>query len=300
MRRHIPSTRALLAFDAVARHHSVGKAAEELSLTHSAVSQQLRLLEDELGVRLLQRGARGSVLTETGRRYHAQVAGDLLRLQNHTLEAMAQRPGGERLLIGVVPVFGERWLMPRLPAFTAERPECTVHMQVFPTQLYVDEPAFDVAVQYHDAPWPGAQVRPLMRETCVVVCAPEARQRRTMMRGDFSGASLLHLRSRLSAWDEWFARASIDRRPANTVSGHRFDLFSMLIEAVRADLGVGLVPLYAVERELQAGELALAHRHVDESARGYSVFIAPHKSSDPLAEAFVGWLLAAAPGGRSE
>jgi DNA-binding transcriptional LysR family regulator len=73
MRRHIPSTRALLIFDAVARHHGVGKAAEELCLTHSAVSQQLRLLETQIGVRLVQRTARGTELTEAGRRYHGQV-----------------------------------------------------------------------------------------------------------------------------------------------------------------------------------------------------------------------------------
>lgn len=295
MRRYIPSTRALLAFDAVARHRSVGKAAEELALTHSAVSQQLRLLEAQLGVRLLQRGARGSVLTELGRRYHAEVAADLLRLENHTLEAIAQRPGGQRLLIGVVPVFGERWLMPRLPAFSVQcGGACTVHMQVFPTQLYMDEPSFDVGVQYDDAPWPGAQVRPLLRETCGVVCAPQARQRRAFARGDFGGAALLHLRSRPTAWDEWFASAGVGRTPASTVSGHRFDLFSMLIEAVRADLGIGLVPLYAVERELRSGELVLAHRHADAGTRGYSVFVAPHKAADPLAQAFVDWLLAAA------
>ena len=119
MRKHIPSTRALLVFDAVARHHGVSKAAEELCLTHSAVSQQLRLLEGQLGLQLVQRGARGSTLTDVGRRYHAQIVGDLLRLQNHTLEAMAQRPDGARLLVGCVPVFAERWLLPRLPAFLA-------------------------------------------------------------------------------------------------------------------------------------------------------------------------------------
>jgi DNA-binding transcriptional LysR family regulator len=115
MRRHIPSTRALLIFDAVARHHGVGKAAEELCLTHSAVSQQLRLLESQIGVRLVQRTARGTELTEAGRRYHGQVSGDLLRLQNHTLEAMAQRADGLRLLVGAVPVLAEGWLTPRLP-----------------------------------------------------------------------------------------------------------------------------------------------------------------------------------------
>ena len=229
MRRHLPSTRALLVFDAVARHHGVGKAAEALCLTHGAVSQQLRLLEAQLGVRLVQRTAHGSQLTDAGRRYHAQIAGDLLRLENHTLEAMAQRPDGTRLLVGAVPAFAERWLLPRMPAFAAMQPACSVHMQIFPTHIYMDDPAFDVGVQYDDAVWPGAQVQPLLPEHCGVVCAPHARHRREMARGDFRSVPLLQLTSRLGAWDEWFAQADIARRPANTVAGPRFDLFSMLV-----------------------------------------------------------------------
>ena len=290
MRRHLPSTRALLVFDAVARHHGVGKAADALCLTHGAVSQQLRSLETQLGVRLVQRTAHGSELTDEGRRYHQQIAGDLLRLENHTLEAMAQRPDGTRLLVGAVPAFAERWLLPRMPAFAALQPACSVHLQVFPTHVYMDEPAFDVGVQYDDAVWPGAQVRALLPENCVAVCAPQARYRREMARGDFRAATLLQLTSRLGAWEEWFAQADIARTPANTVAGHRFDLFSMLVEAVRGGLGVGLVPDYFVERELQAGELVLAHAKVGRSSRGYSVFIAPHKSQDPVVDAFVRWL----------
>lgn len=290
MRRQLPSTRALLVFDAVARHHGVGKAAEALCLTHGAVSQQLRLLETRLGVSLVQRTARGSQLTDAGRRYHAQIAGDLLRLENHTLEAMAQRPDGTRLLVGAVPAFAERWLMPRMPAFAALQPACSVHLQIFPTHIYIHEPAFDVGVQYDDAVWPGAQARALLPEHCVVVCAPQARYRREMARGDFRSATLLQLSSRLGAWEDWFAQAGIARTPANTMAGHRFDLFSMLVEAVRGGLGVGLVPHYFVERELQSGELLLAHPKVSRSSRGYSVFCPPHKAQDPVVDAFVRWL----------
>ena len=292
MHRHIPSTRALLAFEAVARHHSVSQAAEELCITHSAVSQQIRHLEAQLGVLLFERSARGSRLTPAGRRYHGQVVGDLLRLQNHTLEAMAQRPDGTRLLVGCVPVFAERWLLPRLPAFLARHRHCSLHLQVFPTQTYMAELPFDLAVQYDDASWPGAQATPLMREVVVAVCAPGARHRRAMARGDFRAAPLLQLSSRLGAWEDWFARAGITRVPEHRLGGHRFDLFSMLVEAVRADLGVGLVPQYFVQRELDAGTLALAHPHADTGARGYSLFMPPAREPDPTVAAFTQWLQA--------
>ena len=290
MRKHIPSTRALLVFDAVARHHGVSKAAEELCLTHSAVSQQLRRLEGQLGLQLVQRGARGSTLTDVGRRYHAQIAGDLLRLENHTLEAMAQRPDGARLLVGCVPVFAERWLLPRLPAFLAAHKGCSLHLQVYPTQICMAEIPFDVAVQYDDAAWPGVVPAPLMPGVSVAVCAPQSRQRRTTERGDFRAVPLLQLSSRLGVWDDWLGRAGITRVPDHTLGGHRFDLFSMLVEAVRADLGVGLVPRYFVERELQAGELVLAHPHPDSGARGYSLFVAPGRLEDPAVAAFAQWL----------
>lgn len=290
MRRQIPATRALLIFDAVARHHGISKAAEELCLTHSAVSQQLRQLEAQLGLSLVQRHPRGTTLTDAGRRYHAQIAGDLLRLENHTLEAMAQRPEGERLLIGAVPVLAERWLLPRMPQFIARYPSCSVHLQVFPTQIYVDEPAFDIGVQYDDAVWPGASAHPLMPEDCVVVCAPTAARRREMARGDFRGAALLQLSSRLGAWQDWFLQAGLARVPDNVMSGHRFDLFSMLVEAVQAGLGVGLVPRYCVARELARGDLVQAHPFVGRSARGYSAFVAQNRAGDALVDAFLRWL----------
>lgn len=293
MHKHIPSTRSLLIFDAVARHHGVGKAAQEMFLTHSAVSQQLRQLEGQLGLQLVRRSARGTELTEVGRRYHAQITGDLLRLQNHTREAMAQRADGTSLQVGCVPVFAERWLLPRLPGFLAEEPACSVHLQVYPTQIYMAEIPFDVAVQYDDAAWPGAHQQPLVREACVAVCAPGSRYRRAMARGDFSSVPLLQLSSRLGAWDDWFGHAGIARTPAHSLGGHRFDLFSMLVEAVRADLGVGLVPQYFVERELQSGELVLAHPFVDSGLRGYSLFVAPGRAQERAALAFVRWLAAA-------
>ena len=153
---------------------------------------------------------------------------------------------------------------------------------------------FDVAVQYDDAAWPGVVPAPVMPEVCVAVCAPQARHRRATERGDFRAVPLLQLSSRLGVWDDWLGRAGITRVPTHTLGGHRFDLFSMLVEAVHADLGMGLsvrlVPRYFVERELQAGELVLAHPHPDSGARGYSLFVAPGRLEDPAVAAFAQWL----------
>jgi DNA-binding transcriptional LysR family regulator len=294
MRRQIPTTRSLLVFDAVARHQGVGKAAEELSLTHSAVSQQLRLLEAQLGVRLVQRAGRGLALTEAGRHYREQVADDLQRLEGHTLALMARREGDAGLLVGAVPVFADRWLIPRLAGFAALHPQVSLQVQVFPTNQYIEDPRYDVAIQYQNIAWPGARMQPLMQESCVAVCAPGAAFRRQAARGDFRRVPLLHLASRPGAWRDWLARAAPAQPPDNPLSGHRFDLFSMLVEAARGGLGAALVPRYFVERELRQGELALLHRQVSQPSQAYSLFTPEHKAMAPAVQAFCAWLLAEA------
>lgn len=291
-RRLVPSTRALLVFDAVARHGGVTRAADELCLTHSAVSQQLRQLEDVTGVQLVQRGARGTALTAAGRHYHAQITGDLLRLESHTLEAMAARPDGARLMVGALPGLAERWLTPRLPQFLQRHPGCGIHLFVFPTHFYLQEPSFDLGVQYDDADWPGALRKPLMPERCIVVCAPQSRWRAAVAAGDFRQVPLLQLTSRLAAWEDWFNQAGTEARPPLALSGHRFDLYTMILEAVRMDLGIGLLPTVLLEDELRLGRVVQAHPVIGQGPRGYSLFFSPKRpSEDRQIDAFADWLL---------
>lgn len=293
-RRHVPSTRALLVFDAVARHHGVSRAAEELFLSHSAVSQQLRQLEEYIGVALVQRGTRGTELTDAGRRYHAQIVSDLTRLENHTQELQAKRPGGQRLLVGAMPVFAERWLAPRLPRFLIRRPHVNLYVSVFPTRLYLGHHAFDLGVQYDDAVWPGAAREPFMDEVCHVVCAPDSRWQAAAARGDFRGIPLLQLGTRLHAWDLWFDQAGIAQRPELGGTGHRFDMFSVITEAVRADLGLGLLPQMQCAQALADGTLCLAHPFAGRSPIGYSLFTGPQATENVLRDEFAQWLRACA------
>lgn len=290
MSRSLPSTRALQVFSAVARHQSVSQAAEELSLTHGALSQQLHKLEQHLGVKLLRRSSRGVTLTEAGRRYREHVDGDLQRLQAHMLELMARREGESSLTIGAVPVLAERWLLPRLGDFLTRHPAVSLQLKVFPNQLFVDDPHYDAAIHYQSAVWAGAQRQPLMEESCVAVCSAQAAFAKRLAAGDFRNVPLLHLSSRPEAWQQWFSQARVARAPANALAGHRFDLFSMVLEAARAGLGVGLLPRFFVERELASGELLLAHRHVLPATQAYAVFVPEHKSADAGVLAFTHWL----------
>jgi len=290
MRSRIPPLRSLLVFDAVARHQSMARAAEALCLTASAVGQQVRQLEAQLGVRLLERSARGTRLTIAGQDYHARIIDDLNRLEEHTLSAMAQRDGGSTLVVGAVPVFADRWLLPRLAAFARSMPGMALQVRVFPNRPQAQDPAFDVAVHYDSVVWPGAARQPLMDEHCIAVCAPQSPFAAPIGRGDLRRVPLLHLASRPAAWQEWIAGARLRHLPAHPLAGHRFDLVSSLLEAAIAGMGVALVPGYAVERELAAGLLVQAHDHRACRTQRYCVLMPPHRQPAGAVLAFTQWL----------
>jgi DNA-binding transcriptional LysR family regulator len=292
MPQALPSTRALQVFSAVARHQSLSKAADELCLTHSALSQQLRKLEDQLGLKLLRRSPRGIMLTEAGRHYREHVEADLNRLQSHMLELMARREAETMLMFGVVPVLADRWLMPRIARFLERHPRISLQLKVFPNNnLFMVDPHYDVALHYADTVWPGARREPLMEESCVAVCHPAAAFARRVAAADFRQVPLVHLTTRPGAWQDWFARTGIARTPANMLAGHRVDLFSTMVEAVRAQLGVGLLPRYTVERELKSGELVLAHRQELPATQTYALLVPEHKAGDATVAALRDWLV---------
>lgn len=135
MRRKIPSTAALQAFDAAARHESFTRAADELALTQSAICRQIAALEDFLGVALFRRTRRGVRLTEAGISYSRKVAARLDAVERDTLSVMAHRGSGATLEIATVPTFATRWLLPRLPAFLAGHPDVTVNLSTRPRPM---------------------------------------------------------------------------------------------------------------------------------------------------------------------
>ncbi|MBP7641262.1 MAG: LysR family transcriptional regulator, partial [Thauera sp.] len=128
MRKKIPSTAALLAFEAAARHESFTRAAEELALTQSAICRQIGALEDFLGVPLFRRTRRGVQLTEAGLSYSRQIAPRLDAIEHDTLAVMAHHGAGSVLELAVVPTFATRWLLPRLADFQSKNADVVVNM----------------------------------------------------------------------------------------------------------------------------------------------------------------------------
>jgi len=297
MRRRIPSIEALVAFEAAARHLSFTRAAHALSLSQSAVCKQIAALEDYLGVPLFDRIRKRISLTEAGAAYARRVTEDLDRLERSTLSLMAHRGHRDVLDLAVIPTFATRWLIPRLAGFQRGHPGITLNLTTRTNPFVFPESGFDAAIHFGAAVWPGAVVKPLFGEAMIPLCSPHllARCPCTDPR-DLARLPLLHQATRHDAWPHWFEAAGV--RDVDVMEGPRFELFSMLVEAARAQLGVALVPRFLALGELASGELVVPFDRPLSSDMGYYFVYPELPAISPALAAFAEWLLGEAAGYR--
>jgi len=300
MRRKLPSTGALEAFEAAARHQSFTKAAEELSVTQSAVCRQVAALESFLDVRLFRRTRRGVMLTEAGLDYSRSVGARLDEVERDTLELMARGGTGSSLELAVVPTFGTRWLLPRLPAFQRAHPHVAVHLSSRTRPFLFADTAFDAAIHAGEtgsAAWPGTEKRFLMSESLIAVASPSLpalAAGRPQGAGDWARLPLLQQSTRPYAWRQFFD--SLGLLVPQPMAGPRLELFSMLTEAAVHGMGVALTPPFFVQEELAQGRLVdIAPRPVG-GQRAYSLIWPEEKAELPALQAFAAWLQAQAAG----
>lgn len=293
MRRKIPSTAALSAFESAARHQSFTKAADELAVTQSAVCRQIGALEDFLGVKLFRRSRRGVVLTEAGASYSRNVTARLDEVERDTLELMSKGGHGGALELGVVPTFASKWLLPRMASFAAAHPGITVNLNARTRPFLFDDTPFDAAIHAGAAAWPGTEGVFLMRENLVAVCSPGLIHPRTSLgKADWRRYPLLQQSTRPYAWRDWFASRAM--QVEGDMAGPRFELFSMLAEAAIHGLGIALIPRFLIEDELQRAILVQVARHEYLSDRSYYLIYPERKSENAALSAFRTWLEAEA------
>ena len=293
MRKKIPSTAALLAFESAARHESFTRAAEELALTQSAICRQIGALEDFLGVPLFRRTRRGVQLTEAGLSYSRQIAPRLDAIEHDTLAVMAHHGAGSVLELAVVPTFATRWLLPRLAGFQSKNADVVVNMHTQTRPFLFDQTEFDAAIYFGDTGWPGTEAHFLMREYPVPVCSPALPGVREQMSPDeVAELPLLQQTTRPYAWRQWFASAGV--RPANDMGGMRLELFSMLAQAAIERLGVALIPPFLIQQELAAGSLISPCLRSFPSTRAYYLIVPEGKADRPALTNFREWLVAEA------
>jgi len=300
MRRKIPPIQALVCFDAAARHESYTRAAQELSLTQSAVSRQIGALESFLGVALFRRTRHGVALTPSGASYARQTALRLESMERDTLDAMAGQGSGGSLALAAVPTFATRWLIPRLPDFARQQPDTVVHVETRTRPFLFAEGEFDAAL-YAGTPaqvanWAGTRAVLLMREDVVPVCSPQLLPRGQPVAPEaIAQLPLLQQSTRPDGWRQWFDAQQVDAPRART--GPRYELFSMLAIGAAHGLGVALVPTMLVNDEIARGELMVACERPLSGQRNYYLVTPDRGEERPLLTSFCGWLLAQAQGG---
>ncbi|RJX76740.1 LysR family transcriptional regulator [Pseudomonas sp. LS-2] len=289
MRRRIPSTAALVSFEAAARHESFTKAADELSLTQSAICRQIGGLEEFLNVELFRRSRRGVKLTEAGLSYSRRVATQLDAVERDTLSVMGHQ-GANVIELAVVPTFGTQWLLPRLKDFQQQNPDVTINLTNRTRPFLFADTDFDAAIYFGDADWSGTESHRLMNENPMPVCSPALLGNKAQLSArELADMPLLQQTTRPYAWRQWFN--SMDMAVARDMTGPRYELFSMLAQAAMHDMGVALIPPFLIQRELSEGRLLIANTHALSSVKAYYLMIPERKVESASLKAFRDWLV---------
>jgi len=249
-----PPLNALRAFVVAARHLSFTRAAVELSVTHGAVSRQVRSLEDYLGVPLFERQVRKVILTAQGQQLFAEIGPAMDQIGMATRALMVKAPV-RTVRINVRPSFTVRWLIPRLPDFVARHPG--IEPQLLTTTLPPDRApeAFDIAIRRSLEGWPSTlTVQPFLDDELVVVAAPSLLKAKPVTEARSLAAHvLLACKTRKQDWDEWKMHVGLPRlRPAQRL---QLDHLHIVLQAAVDGLGFALTPVSLLGRDVEAGRL---------------------------------------------
>lgn len=287
----LPSLAALRTFEAAARHMSFTKAAVELNLTQSAVSRQIRLMEEYLGVLLFQRIKQRLVLTEAGRSYVNDIRGALEQMQAATVNLLAHQGKGGILNIAAPPAFSTKWLIPRLSRFSNAYPEILINIVTRQKPFDFTHESMDVSIYYGNNDWPGVLSDKIIGDEMVIVCSPVYLATHQQLRGpcDLRNHVLLQPSIRPYLWREWLQ--AMDCEAENSGIGPRFEHFYMITQAAIGGLGVALLPLMLVNDDITAGRLVIPFESVYRSREAYCLIYPASKRNDRKIELFRRWLI---------
>lgn len=287
-RRFLPSHAVLRSFECAARHQSFTIAAEELHLTQSAISRQVKELEHAVGTELFRRVGRRVVLTEAGQNLAAELALDLERIQQTLFRAIASGDRGGALRIAVLPTFASRWLVPRLPKFAQLHPETEVSLATRMRPFDLTREKFDLAIHFGRDDWPDSKMALLCNEEMVAVSSPQFKEKFNISSpGELANAPLLHLETRATAWADWFHECGVTSK--KVYPGRHFDQFSMVIAGALVSLGAALLPKYLIEDELDDGRLLILDETILRTHNSYFI-VTENGPTNPRVETFTKWI----------
>ena len=264
LRQKLPPTRALVVFEAAARHLSFTRAAQELCLTQAAVSRQIGILERNLGVSLFAREKRSVRLTAEGKRLQA-IASPALAQLAETAAALRRSQQDQVVNIRTTTAFGALWLMPRIGRFQTLHPDIRLRLVTSDEPVSLHNESIDLAIVYGHGEWPGFDVTLLFRDELFPVCSPDLALAwgEKLNLEELTSCPLLHLESVESTWvtwREWLGGLNIACQPE--LPGTRFNNYLVVLEAAQQSRGIALGWSRLVNHLLTNGQLV---RPLEES-----------------------------------
>ena len=282
---HLPSLQSLRAFEAAARHQSYSRAAEELGLTHSAVSHRVRDLEQRLGTKLFGRAGGRMVPTERANELLGQTRAALAILAEAFRNPPRPPLARSKLVISVLPAFATRWLVPRLGSFRAAYPDIALSLVSEVALARIGRGGPDAAIRYGPGDWPTTAAEKVADERLFPVCSPDYQERNGLKTIEDLGRCVL-LRHSWQAWAPWLHAAGASVR---ALDGPIYPDSNLLLEAACTVEGVALGRGMLVADALADGRLVRPFELSIPDSYGY--FLVTQQPPGPEVEAFRLWLV---------
>jgi len=286
----LPSLNALKAFEAAGRLLSVTAAADALAVTPSAISRQVRQLEEDLDLQLFRRTRTGLLLTEPGAALLAGLTDAFQRIAL-AVDAVRPRPESRVVTVSMLSTFAMRWLLPRLGSFNQAHPDIEVRLSTSVELVDLARGDIDCAIRFGQGQWSGLIADRLFAERLTAVCSPALLAKGPALEkpDDLRAHTLLHARLRADHWRIWLHAAGID--DLDPRAGPMFETRNFVIQAALQGLGVAVIDPALVGEELASGRLVQPFPRILALEGAYFLVRHPSKAKLKRVAAFREWLL---------
>ena len=294
MTARLPSLNGLRAFEAAARHLSFTQAASELNVTQTAISHQIRRLEEELGIRLFIRKNRALALTPQARDYLPGVRAAFNDLRLAT-DRLLRKDDDNVLTVSTLASLAAKWLLPRLTAFQEAHPGIDVRITTSTALVEFRNGDVDAAIRYGRGNWPGLRAEWLMADEVFPVCSPAllSGKRPLQTAEDLRDHVLLHTSNNSDDWRQWLTAAGLPS-DLSRLPGITFDLILMTVQAAIDGIGVAMGRTSYVQDDIAKGRLVVPFNIALPADAGFYLVSPEGVAEPPKLKAFRQWLLASA------